>query len=755
MAISGLDAALSGLRVAQQQLNVISANVANVSTPGYTRKILPQESSVIMGETAGVRSSAVIRKVDLNLERDLWTQVSSTESLGVKAGYLNQIQQFHGSTDAEISIAAEIARLRNAFVELANAPDDNLLLQQAVTEAGQVAGKFNTFAGMLTQMRNDAQDQMRISVDTVNARLAEIADLNRQIKANTALGRSSAALEDLRDGAIKELSAEMQITFFTRGDGVLVVQTSQGHQLADENVTPLFFAPSPVGPASSYPASAAGIYIGGDPAKVQTAFDITNTNIGGKIGAYIELRDQIMPRYQAQLDELAHKMAMRFDAQGVRLFTDAAGGIPADTAPVPNPPGPLTPVPYVGFASVIRVNDAIENNYSLLRTGTLSGLTVQDGSSEFLRRIVEFTFGDFEYLQAQGNVDLRVAAVLDTLQSVFGLNPQAQILGKVDIKTLSTGVDLNAAPGNPFLPPSGPPLLDDFAISIDGGAPFTVDLGAVAAAYPIPPAASGAEALVNYLNTDVFATAMGYSAAEASASLNQFGQLIITSQYDIDISASGAGMMGDAGLEYLGLKSGNTPAVSPYFDIQVGKDNIVRIDVDPGDTEITLLAKLNAVPGVNATIDAGTGFLNIRPGPNFGGDLRIIDGPIFSAGGNSIVKELFGSSNPISGVAHPAFRTQNLGASVTQSTRITTATSLVDYAQKMISAQTEDINVVEAAQKDEQNFRDLLERQFLDDSGVNLDEELSQLIVIQTAYAASAKTISAIDDMFKTLLNAF
>lgn len=752
MSISGLDAALSGLRVAQQQLNVISANVANVSTPGYTRKILPQESSVIQGETAGVRSSPIIRKVDLNLERDLWTQVSSTEALGVKAGYLNQIQQFHGSTDAEISIAAEIARLRDAFVQLSNAPDDNLLLQQAVTEAGQVAGKFNAFATMLTQMRNDAQDQMRISVDTVNARLAEIADLNRQIKANTALGRTTAALEDLRDSAIKDLSAEMQITFFTRGDGVLVVQTSQGQQLADENVAPLFFDPTPVGPASSYPTSAAGIYIGGDPADVLTAFDITTTGIGGRIGAYIEMRDSVLPQYQAQLDELAHKMAMRFDAQGVRLFTDATGAIPADTAPIPNPPGPLTPVPYVGFASVIQVNEAIENDYPLLRNSTLSGLTVQDGSSEFLRRIVEFTFGDFEYLEAQGNVDLRVSTVPDTLQNVFGLNPQAQILGKVDIETLSSGVDLNAAPDNPFLPPSGPPLLDDFTISINGGAPFTVDLGAVALAYPVPPAASGADALVNYLNTDVFATAMGLTPAEANASLNQFGQLIITSQYDIDI---GSGTMGDDGLEYLGLEAGNTPAVSPYFDIQVGKDDIVRIDVDPGDTEIDLLAKLNAVPGVDATIDAGTGFLNIRPGPSFGGDIRLITGPIMSAGGNSVVQELFGTSNPVAGVAHPAFRTQNLGASVTLSTRITTATSLVDYAQKMISAQTEDVNVAEAAQKDEQNFRDLLERQFLDDSGVNLDEELSQLIVIQTAYAASAKTISAIDDMFKTLLNAF
>lgn len=752
MAISGLDAALSGLRVAQQQLNVISSNIANVSTPGYSRKILPQENSVLLGESAGVRSNPIIRNVDLNLERDLWTQVSATQSLNIKASFMNQIQEFHGATEAEVSIAAEIARLRDSFIQLTNAPDDNLLLQQAVNEAGQVAKKFNDFSALLTQMRNDVQDQMRVSVEKSNGLLQQIADLNQQIKGTAALGRSSAAMEDLRDTAIKELSAEMQITFFTRGDGVLVVQTSQGQQLADENATPLFFDPAPVGSASYYPASASGLYIGGDPAVVSTARDITETGIGGKIGAFIEIRDDTMPQYQAQLDELAHKMALRFDAQGVRLFTLPDGSIPPDTAPIPNPPGPLTPVPYVGFAATMQINSQIQNDYSLLRTSTLAGLSVQDGSSEFLRRIVEFTFGEFEYLHANGTVDLRVSGLPDTLQNVLGLNPQAQIIGTVDIRALSTGVDLNAATGNPFLPPSGPPLLDDFTISVNGGPATVIDLGTVAGLYPSPPAVSGADALVTYLNNDVFPTLGLPPGTEPVSLLNQFGQIVINSQYDLDI---GVGSMGDDGLSFLGLSADSFPAESPYFSVQVGRDDIIRVSIDPGDTEITLLARLNGISGIDASIDPLTGFLNIRPGPNFGGDIRIIDGPIFSTSNNSTVQEIFGSTNPVSGVAHAAYRTANLGPSVSLRTQITTATTLVDYSQKMISSQTEDINLVDAALKDEESYMSLIERQFLDDSGVNLDEELSHLILIQTAYAAAAKTVNAIDEMFRTLLNSF
>ena len=64
-------------------------------------------------------------------------------------------------------------------------------------------------------------------------------------------------------------------------------------------------------------------------------------------------------------------------------------------------------------------------------------------------------------------------------------------------------------------------------------------------------------------------------------------------------------------------------------------------------------------------------------------------------------------------------------------------------------------NNTTAKQADEKSYSDLLEKQFKDNSGVNLDEELSQLIVIQTAYSASAKTVSTLDEMFKQLLNAF
>lgn len=754
MSSIGLDSALSGLRVAQRQLDVISSNVSNSSTEGYTRKVLNQESQVVNGVTIGVMGSSITRSVDMNMQKEVWTQVSAASFYDVQTAYMNQIQSFNGPPDKELSIAANIAGLQAGFVQLSNQPDDQTQLAQTVIQAQNVAKKFNDYSGMINDMRNDTQTQIADSVTKANALLKKIADMNGQIKFNTSIGGNVASSQDQRDQAIKQLSDLMGITSFTRGDGVLVVQTTQGQQLADETAATLVFNSSPVNANAAYPTGAAGIILTIDGKITKTSTDIAAFNPGGKIGAYLDMRDNTLPRYQAQLDEMAQKLAMRFDAQGIRLFTDGSGAVPADTAPSISPV--VIPVPYVGFASAIRVNTLVLRDNTLIQRSTLPNLSVQQGSVEFLNRIVDYVFGANEYQQAVGNIDLRVSAGVapnNTLQNVLGLDPLGQVIGTADIRTLSAGVPLNAGTGNPYTPAT-----DALTVRFDsGGANDTgninISLAAVDAAFPAPPALSGADALVSYLNTNIIAGLAAPLDTQISASLNQFGQLLLNSQVSTTI---GTGTMGVDGLAYMGLSAGATTQTNPYFDIQVGQDNPVRISIAPGDDETTLLTKLNNIPGVQASISATTGRLSIRPGPGFGGDLKITAGPILSTGGDNVVKELFGSETPVTNVANAAFRTNNLGPNADISTGVVSnGSSITDYAQKVISAQSQDASNATSKQTDETSYRDLISKQFTDNSGVNLDEELAQLIVIQTAYSASAKTISTIDEMFKQLLNAF
>lgn len=810
MGIASLDAALSGLRTSQQQISVISNNVANVGTPGYSRKVLPQSSQALNGVTVGVASNVIIRNVDVKLERDLWTQVSAVGFYDVQQTYLSRVEQFHGDPAKELSVASEISRLQNSFSALADSPEDSFLLKSAVDQAVDTASKINEFSSLISTLRNDAQTEMQETVNRANDLLSQIADLNRQVKTNVNLNRTTALLEDKRGDAIKELSGLLGISFFKRGDGVLVVQTNRGQELASEKATSLTFRPSPLSASTYYPETAAGLYVGDPVTDPVSAVDIAGLSPGGKLGGLLDLRDVTFPKQMAQLDELAHKMALRMDAQGLRLFTDSAGGIPGDTPPDPTTSPLPTPVEYIGFSSQIQVNQNVLDDYTLLQSGTYGG-TIDSGSNEVINRIIEHAFGAVEYQEALNEdtatqVDLLNRGGAD-LQTWLGLFSSSALNGARTLSSFASPASLIAS-ANGALDPGNDTFRLTFEEARTGTGPVNVDisLGAIADG-----AGNFVQDLIDHVTTVVIPGLPALDQAALTVLDVQFseganGQIAVTSHGSYVVDATNpANPMGQAGLAFLGL-SGNVGSpvqpVDPYFDVQVGNTPPVRITLEPGDTDVDLIAKLQAVPGlaVDTTNFALDGLLRLRPGndyaaPVFGGDLKITGGPFKTAGasygtppaattrtaiddGAGIVSALFGtytvsggivqSSSPVIdneygsetngslSIPRPtiSFRETLLGPGASIRSGISGSVSLTDYAQKMVNEQSQQIILVAARAEDEQALHDLLETQLMDQSGVNLDEELGHLITVQTAYSASARVLNAVDELFQELLNA-
>ncbi len=802
MGLTSLNAALSGLKISQQQISLISTNVANVGTYGYTRKILPQSAQSIQGQTIGVFGNTIGRNVDLNLTRDLWTQVTAVDNLTIKQNYLGKVNQFHGPPDQELSVAAELSQLRDSLSQLSDSPENTSRLNIAVNQARDTANKINELATYLNTLRNDAQNETESTVASINTLLEQIASLNTQIRSNLNLDQTTAALEDERDNAIQELSGLIDISFFQQGDGVLVIQTNEGVELASDIAQTLTFNPRAQSATTYYPASAAGVFVG-DPANNNvSAVDITGRSPGGKLGGLLELRDEIFPRQVAQLDEMAHKLALRLDAQGLRLFTDGSGNIPADTPPDPttNPP---TPVAYVGFASTIRVNQAILNDYSLLQKGTY-GATTPTGSSEVIRRALEFGFGSIDYQQI-ANIDAATSVDLQntggaTLQNWLGLVSQNTVQGTRNLSAYLSAADLVTSANGTLNPPS-----DVFRITFEepdlGLGPVNIDISLAA----VPNGAGNlTQDIIAYITgTLIPALPAGdqadLTAMNATFSVGANGQLKIDSNADISLDASVVtNGMGPDNLALLGFGEATTEAVDPYFDIRVGNGASTRITLEPTDDITDLLNKLNAVPGVAAQITAG-GFLQIRPGnsftnPDFGGDIRITGGPFSTNGatlaappalsgrtsianGVNISSALFGTysvlgsgaiqnESPVTDVEYQSetavgsgefvsFRQDFLGPGASISTGVVGATRVQDFGQKMINQQTQELIAIESSIQDNDALREILQKQLQDESGVNLDEELGNLIVVQTAYAASARVVNAVNDLFDELLNSF
>ena len=959
MGLAGLDQALSGIRVAQQQLSVLSNNISNAQVEGFTRKILPQSTLTLNGQGAGVLSDTIIRKVDTNLQLDLFRQTSIESFLTTQVDALDRIQQFHGPPSGEASFSALLGQLRDDFLQLDNDPGDPLLQNQALSSAKTFASKIRDFASLVQEIRNDAEGDIASSVDQINGLLQQIADLNAQIKFNNAVDSSVAQLSDQRDQAITALSELIEISSFTRGDGVFVVQTKDGQQLAAETATEVFFQQSNIGPENFHPDSINGIFVGGNPAQNAGAFDITDTEPGGKIGALVDLRDNILPRFQAQIDELAANVADRFDRQGLRLFTNEGGGLPdftidpdntadlsqaftptaanvitatgvvidgtpdeidfnvnipgvgsqtltidldaldgtgsrtqdvngiayllnqeiqnnpnisaqdfnvstgsggalvinseygytVDAAGSANPPpantlvnlgietdgddvesfslpftGPSTAVDYVGFAQEFQVNPIVDNDSSLIQRGTITREdgAVQPGSNEVIRRIIAFTFGDTEFQQAD-SVSLSDPGTgggpATPIQEQLQIFAQNRVEGSVDLREVG---NLFTSPDSPLVDPATAPGPQEFNINFTdptSGLDFnvTIDLNdlnndGILNGVPSPGAdTQDLDGLVNLINAridDEFTTAFGVPQTPENRDISATqsgGNLVINSNFDFEVATTGGTAPGapnpanpapSGTLFFLGLNSETDNnetfiATQPYFDIAVGDNEFTRISIDPTDTIRTLQDKLNlnfgaspneGVPDLLAQIVTDIGdqadpaddvsFLNLRPGQEasgpdndgdglddvagFGGELRMIGGPFETSNVNNdpILVALFGSENPVENVSHRSFRETLLGPNVDIDTQVKGVETLLSYSQNAVNNQTNESILKEAALEDESTFKETLKRQFQDESGVNIDEELSNLVLVQTAFSASARAVSAIDELFQELLNA-
>ena len=113
--ISSLSSSLTGMKVAQAQLEIISNNIANVDTPGYTKKTAAQSALVASGQTMGVTIGNTGRVVDESLLKNFLASNSTTSSLSTQYDYMSRLDNIMGTTEQGNSLSANVASLQSAF----------------------------------------------------------------------------------------------------------------------------------------------------------------------------------------------------------------------------------------------------------------------------------------------------------------------------------------------------------------------------------------------------------------------------------------------------------------------------------------------------------------------------------------------------------------------------------------------------------------------------------------------------------------
>jgi flagellar hook-associated protein 1 len=339
--------AISGLGVTQKNNEIVSRNTSNVQTEGYTRKIHQQQQ--LDPRVGGVTSLDAIRVVDDALRRDLARQEGKVANYSARESALARIEAVNVDPEDELSLTSIFGRLREAFSELSSAPESPALQQAVTNRAVDVTDSLRRMSSVYEDERDRTETDIAASIEKINNLLENIANLNDSITTGTKAGRKVPDLEDQRDLAVKKLSEEMDVTAIARGDGSMAVLTSNGRTLVDRTAFTLSFTPSKTDNGTFYPGGGInGIMLG--------ATDITTEIIGGRIGGYVQLRDETIPQYQAQLDEFAFRMSEAFSTSGLRLFVDGVGATP-------------TAATRVGFSKVITIDATVQQNPTYVQRG--------------------------------------------------------------------------------------------------------------------------------------------------------------------------------------------------------------------------------------------------------------------------------------------------------------------------------------------------------------------------------------------------
>jgi flagellar hook-associated protein 1 len=382
MSLQGaLSIATSGLTSINVQLALLSHNVANASTPGYAVESSAQHNITAGDAGMGVVSGPATLAVDTQLQSDLLGQNATVAGLQTTQSALSAIDQVGGTPGQGQDLASLLGQLQSQFSTLLNDPADPTQQIQVVATATRLAQGINALSNAYTTQRQAAQNNIVAEVTTLNSTLGTIGSLSDQIISAQARGQSTADLQNQRNAAVTTLSQLVDVNVLTQPSGDLLITTDDGSTLPIHGTAnPIATSGANVQPGSFYPG-------GGIPPITLNGSDITSALAGGQIGANLTLRDTTLPTDQAELDEFSQNLASRFDAQGLPLFTDPNGAVPAGG-------GMPVQTGYVGFASNIQVNAAVQADPSTARDGIPSAnASGTAGFNTIIRNILDYGLG--------------------------------------------------------------------------------------------------------------------------------------------------------------------------------------------------------------------------------------------------------------------------------------------------------------------------------------------------------------------------
>lgn len=336
---SALNISLTGLKANQTDLDVTANNIANAGTAGYSRKRVVTQTMLSGPQVLGVRVERVERELDIQVQRQWRVSSSAAEYASTRAGVLTRLDQLYGGPSDPNALDTVFNNFKSAFETLANSPDNNAARLAAAASGETLAARIRGLSADIQTLRQDAESAIGSAVTEANELLKRVAGLDDQIVQLGAGGGTTAHLEDERDRAIDQLSKLMDIRVEDQQYGAVAIYTTGGTLLFDDHPVEMAFDEAGTLSANAQYSvineerTVGTIRIVGGPGVGLDLFRDGSIR-SGAIAAYKELRDETLVQAQAQLDELAAKLATAITNRQVAgtTFDDPPTGLQVDLA---------------------------------------------------------------------------------------------------------------------------------------------------------------------------------------------------------------------------------------------------------------------------------------------------------------------------------------------------------------------------------------------------------------------------------------
>jgi|GEM_PF-184414 len=224
----------------QNSIQTTGNNIANVDTEGYSRQGVRYETNPSLNAYPGqigqgVRAVEVYRMFNQFVEKAYISKASDASRWSEQFGLLYNVDALVYESNDMPGLGATLNKMFKGWQTLSNNGTLISSREALLSDAETLATYIREQSASLTYMQNQMDGLISTDVNRANQLMQDIANLNNQINQHSAPGQNNPnALLDQRDLKVRQLAEIIDIEITDRGEGHYTVTTKSGLTLVEE-----------------------------------------------------------------------------------------------------------------------------------------------------------------------------------------------------------------------------------------------------------------------------------------------------------------------------------------------------------------------------------------------------------------------------------------------------------------------------------------------------------------------------------------